>query len=423
MKIPAAVLSAVLLAATTDGYSPSFLPRNLGSSSFVSRSPYTAPPKATASLTMFTEASGGMEQLQEYLDTLQKTSGASKSLPPPKALKLASLATVPVSAALGFVSVPSRRFAAHAVGAVATGIAGAVGKSRLDDWLESSTAPIRMAQALLDHGLTQAAQTAIQATIAEHKLNPEDATHVATTLYANYLVGMVRFDPNARTTELKELAQLRNILSLDDNIHVGQAHAMAAKEWYRLTTLQTSEEELEDLQHPDRLALHKLLFLTERALRQGNETKEAFKFEMARVASALHVSYSEAMEGVAMTVEPFYQKALLTTRTKLGSVPPDTLQKARNTLGISDATAFELHVAAFNAEIRETLGLGAKNEDDEDEDDVDDEDDIDRSNVKFSDAAIERVRDCCDDPVGAPILTCSFWLFPVARLARTPRTL
>ena len=49
----------------------------------------------------------------------------------------------------------------------------------------------------------------------------------------------------------------------------------------------------------------------------------------------------------------------------------------RKTLGIDDETAFDMHVQAFNAEVRDLLGLS--------------DEDTDLSKVQFTDEAAERV--------------------------------
>ena len=146
------------------------------------------------------------------------------------------------------------------------------------------------------------------------------------------------------------------------------------------------------------LFLDKFLFLTERALRNADETDEAFKFEMTRIAKAFNLDYNIALERIADTVEPFYLRALKSTRSKLNTdqVSSDMLERARRTLGITDKIAFDMHVACFNAEVRSLLGLPEKkelndDEEDEDEDEEDMEDEIDFSAAKFSDEDAERV--------------------------------
>ncbi|EEC42965.1 translocator of the inner chloroplast envelope membrane 110k [Phaeodactylum tricornutum CCAP 1055/1] len=312
-----------------------------------------------ATLTMFTETSGGMEELNELTEKADSSPLSKQVRKSPSFWKLAGYASIPLSAALGFGLVPSRRLAAHTVGALFTGIAGAVGKSRLDALTESNAKPA-IAQAIVEAGLDDPdkAAAAVENVKTQFGLLDEDFAILTTEIYTAYLLGMVKYNPTAKTSELKELETVKNVLQLD-NLQVGEAHAAAAAEWYRTTCLFTPTEDLEDPSHPDRQAMDKFLFLTERALKQGGETDEAFSFEMKRVAKAFDLSYTEVLERVAETVEPFYQRALKSTRSKLGTnqVSSAMLERARKTLGVSDATAKDLHVACFNAQVRAELGL------------------------------------------------------------------
>lgn len=328
-----------------------------------------------------------MEELQELTEKADAVLLSKQVRKSPSFWKLAGYASIPLSAALGFGLVPSRRLAAHTVGAVVTGIAGAVGKSRLDALTESNAKPA-IAQAILDAGLEQPAQAkaAVLSVKETYGLLDEDFDRLCTEIYSTYLLGMVKYNPAAKTSELKELETIRDILQLG-NLQVGEAHAAAAAEWYRATCLFTPEEELDDPDHPDRQAMDKFLFLTERAFRQGGETEQAFRFEFTRVAKAVNLSYGAALDRVADVVEPFYRRALKSTRSKLGSqqVSSAMLERARSTLGVSDETAFDMHVACFNAEVRELLGLPDANAEETEVEQVD------LSTRKFPDGAMERV--------------------------------
>jgi len=178
-------------------------------------------------------------------------------------------------------------------------------------------------------------------------------------MYSQFLLGMVKYQFQPKTSELKELEAIKVALSLD-NLQVGEAHAAAAKELYDTISRSTPQEELDDPENADRMAIDKYLFLTERSLRQGGETREAFVFEMTRVAKAFKLDYQEALDRVADIVEPFYQRALKSTREKLDTeqVSSGMLERARATLGVSDATAKDLHVACLNEEVRALLGKG-----------------------------------------------------------------
>lgn len=320
----------------------------------------------------FSETSGGVEELQELANPTDQSPMANVIQKSPSFWKLAGYASIPLSAALGFGLVPSRRIAAHAVGAIVTGIAGAVGKSKLDSALTENFSRPAIAKALIDESevgyLENPAEVAqrVKQVQLEYGILDDDFAAMCTEIYTKFLLGMVKYQVQPKTSELKELEAIKTALSLD-NLQVGEAHAAAAAEWYRSTSLFTPEEDLDDPDHPERKAMDKLLFLTERALRQGEETEEAFAFEMTRVAKALTLSYPVAMDRVAEVVEPFYLRALKSTRSKLGTsqVSSGMLERARKTLGVSDETAFDMHVSCFNEEVQSLLGKA--NEDDDEE--------------------------------------------------------
>lgn len=322
---------------------------------------------------MFAETSGGMEELQE-LATRQEQNPAEKAFrKSPSFWKMAGMASIPLSAALGFGIVPSQRIAANAVGALATGIAGAVGKSRLDAALVDSCSKPAIAEALLEAAdggyLKNPTETALKVKEVqnEYGIVDEDFDILCTDMYAHFLMGMVKYQVQPKTSELKELEAIKVALSLD-NLQVGEAHASAAAALYETISRQTPEDELDDPENSDRMSIDKYLFLTERSLRQGGETAEAFVFEMTRVAKAFKLDYSTALERVAEIVEPFYQRALKSTREKLDTdeVSSGMLERARKTLGVSDATAKDLHVSCLNEEVRSLLGKSNEGDDESD---------------------------------------------------------
>ncbi len=337
-----------------------------------SRSAVATTTTTTASSTSLNLASGGgPEALQDYITSLSTTqSPLSKKLNNPKLVKLAGLAAVPVSYALGAAMTPSRRLAARAVGGVVAAVtAGGVGKNAVEEDVRRAC-PSAIASRLLELGVDgDYVSDGIERLKDDYGVDDEDFTTMKTEVYSVYLVGMAK-NPLAKTAELKELSNLREALSLD-NMMVGQAHADAAVTFYRDVTRFTSVEELDDEDHPDRVSLDKLLFLSERAFRQGKETDEAFTFEFSRVAKALGgLSANEALDRAKDVARPFYERALASTRSKLesGAVNSDMLRRARITLGITDDEAKEMHVESFAKEVRAQLGLP---EEDEEEDDYD----------------------------------------------------
>jgi hypothetical protein len=317
---------------------------------------------------------GGPEALQDYIATLTSSaeSKLTSKLQNPKLAKLAGVAALPISYVVGAAMTPSRRLAVRAVGGVIAAVtAGGVGKSAVEEDIRRSC-PMAIAKRLYELGVNDTnISDAISSLQEEYGVDSdEDFMDMCTKVYAVYLAGMAK-NPMAKTAELKELASLKAALNLN-NMQAGQAHADAAVTFYRDVTRFTSLEELEDEGHPDRISLDKLLFLTERALRQAGETEEAFTFEFSRVAKALGgLSIAEGLERAKNVAKPFYERALDSTRAKLssGAVNSDMLSRARATLGIEDNEAKEMHIEAFSKEVRVQLGLPEEDDSDDTMDD------------------------------------------------------
>jgi hypothetical protein len=324
------------------------------------------------------EVSGGIEELKELAKSGDKLSKSVRKTP--ALFKVGGIAAVPISAALGAVMTPSRRIAASAVGSAITGVAGLIGKNRIDVATEDAAKPA-LAQTIVDVGLESPdindSLLKVKDTFGVHD---EDFIEMCTDIYKRYIIGMVKM-PLTKTSEMKELTNLRNALGLD-NLSVGEAHVAAAKSFYHQTSLFTPLEDLEDPEHPDRMSIDKFLFLSERTFRQGNETAEAFKFEMSRIAKAFDIDMTEAMDRVAEVANPFYEKALASTRSKLDSdaVTSDMLLRARKSLGIDTKTAEDMHLLTFAEDVKSLLG----------KDSVASEDEL--AMLKFPAGAQERVR-------------------------------
>ena len=350
------------------------LPDALPSSSPSSISPISTTSTISTTTTSLSLASGGgPEALRDYVATLSNSPASSRLsaiVKNPKLAKLAGAAALPLSYLAGAAMTPSRRLAVRAVGGmIAAATAGGVGRSAAEEGARRSC-PAAVASKLLELGVDDpGARDAIAGLGDDHGVDGEDFDDVRSSVYAVYLAGMAR-EPMAKTSELKELRSLRAALGLD-NMQVGRAHADAASSFYRDVTRFTSSDELEDEGHPDRVSLDKLLFLTERALRMGGETDEAFTFEYSRVSRALGgLSIGEGLERAKGVAKPFYERALASARAKIGggSVDSDMLTRARTTLGIDDVEAREMHIDAFAREVRVRLGLPEEEEDDGDSD-------------------------------------------------------
>ena len=178
----------------------------------------------------------------------------------------------------------------------------------------------------------QELQTKIQTLAEEYKVQIDkgDFQILAMDIYTKYLVAMCK-NPFCKTTELKELENLRTVLKLQ-SLDIGEAHWNAATEFYRSTCLFTPEEELQDDGHPDRMSLDKLLWLSSRSIKSADsvssssednknaveEEEGAYVFEMSRIAKVMNVNFpDEVNERLQHIAELFYERALKSTRAKL----------------------------------------------------------------------------------------------------------
>jgi len=282
---------------------------------------------------------------------------------PTKLRQIVGGLSVPAAAVAGFLVTPSRRILAHGVGAAISGIVGGIGKSRLDAETLLAVKPA-LAQLLLDHYSSEKQNVADVADLVkqlqqDYHVEDDEFMDICTDVYKAYLVAMVK-QPYTKTADISDLAALKKVLGLD-NIAVGEAHAQAAQQVYRETMTFTPEEELEDLEHPDRMSMDKLLFLSERAFRSSSDSVSledgAFVFEFSRVSKAFHLLPHVAILRVQNVAQPFYERALTSTRAKLetGAVSSDMLARARVTMGISDEIAADMHLTAFSDEVKSLL--------------------------------------------------------------------
>jgi len=331
-------------------------------SSFVSKRHVSLGKKLTnrssGMLKMLVEGSG-----KDALVSLTEESIVSSTVrnTPTKVRKLVSVATIPASAIMGFVMTPSRRLAANVLGAGLTSLIGSVSKSRIDASVLDAAEPA-LADLLLKNYESKFGDKGLLKQVSEirenYNLSDEDYEVVSTKIYMKYLIAMCK-NPIVKTSDINELTNLRSCLQLSE-INVGEAHSDGAVELYRQTCLFTPEEELQDPYHPDRKRLDKFLYLSERAYQQNEETKEAFQYEMSRLCKAFKIaSIQNALVRIQEVAEPFYQRALSSTRSKLesGSVNQQMLTRARTTLGISQHDANDMHLVAYSDEMKSLLHL------------------------------------------------------------------
>lgn len=394
MMIYSAAVAALAMAIASpqaDGFSSAFIPRP---SFAVSKRPVPATSFNTRTTTttttlMLLQSSGGMLELEDWLeaDPTINNSVSKTVRKSPHLWKLASYAAIPAaSAALGLAAAPAVLPAAVATGMVA----GFLGRNKMTT-VSANAAQPAIAACLVECGLMNgggggATADKIQEIRQQFSVHPDDFRAQCQQVYRKYLLGMVKFDCKPQSSELTELEQLKQVLQLD-NLAIGEAHMQAASDWFRAACLFKTAEDLEDEESVERQTLNKILYLTERALKQNGETEGAFLYEMTRTAKVFNLTYYEALERVEEVVEPFYERALQSARNKLGTdqVSAAMLERARATLGVSPQMGFDLHESALNDEVRSLLGGGAS--------DVQQGGDVvDPKTAKFPEGTLERVR-------------------------------
>jgi len=296
--------------------------------------------------------------------------------------KAISVGAIPAAAVGGFLLTPSRRAIAGVVGGAVSGIIGGIGKDRLDSATATAAKPA-LAQLFLDIGIDGAGiAEAVQDVKKQFNVGEEEFEVICADVYKQYLVCMCN-DPNTKMSDISELAKLRSALGLG-NLALGQAHAEGAMDIYRIKATWTPTEELADPEHPDRMSMDKFLFLTERSLRAVGETDEALTFEMSRVSKSFGLSMKVIEARIKAIAEPFYQRALTSTRTKLesGAVSAEMLKKARNQLGINEWSTRDMHISCFSDEVRSLLGV--------------DKAEYDSSKCAFPEGALDRLNSLKD---------------------------
>jgi len=174
---------------------------------------------------MLADVGGGIDELKQMAKEGDKFSKAIRKSSP-TIFKLGGYAAVPVSAILGAVIAPSPRLAVSLASSAITGIAGYIGKNRLDAVTEDAAKPA-LAQLIIDKGLEAKDLPESIAQLQDlYGVQDDDFTAMSIDVYKRYLIGMVR-TPITKTSEMKELSQLALKLN---NLSVGEAHAAAAQQ-------------------------------------------------------------------------------------------------------------------------------------------------------------------------------------------------
>jgi len=196
----------------------------------------------------------------------------------------------------------------------------------------------------------------VKAVVEEYDLPASYATALLCQIYTKYLLEVMRM-PDVKTSEMNDLAALRGILGLGDEA-VGNAHYDVAVEVYGQLQW-TSSEALEDPDSAEYRTISKLLFLSDRAFStSAAASDEAYGYEVGRVRAVFSLERAALDARCSAVAAPFYERALAGTLEKLDGVDGAMLERARAKLGVTDATAKEMHEACYLGEVDRLLGLG-----------------------------------------------------------------
>ncbi|CAM9168786.1 unnamed protein product [Chrysoparadoxa australica] len=307
-------------------------------------------PQHTA-LSMLVEPSGkdSFQELEADAETNPVRSVLAKTSPQFAGVVFNGL--IPVGAAVAALAVPGGRVVSAVAGAVG-GVAGGIARAQLSAQ-NKATAPAAVGRLLELKGIGEVPPELILAELQGYGVEGAEAEEVLVLVYKKYLLAMCKSSAT-KTAEIKELSELRESLGLDGEM-LGNAHYEACLAVYKERVLFTPTEELEDEYSPDRRALDKFLFLSDRMF-EVCDTEEAYQYEMGRIRKVFDLSQQEVKSRCQAIARPFYSKALDSVSNKLESVKADALVRARNTLGIPDDTAHEMHLAAYQAEVKKIVG-------------------------------------------------------------------
>eukprot|EP00752_Nemacystus_decipiens_P017831 g15987.t1 len=301
-------------------------------------------PVATC-LSMLVEPKGkdSFKEIEQEIEADPIKKSVSKMTP--GVAKAVLTGVVPVASAVGYLAMPGGA-AVSAIGAVASGVGGNLARKKLKQ-ARLDSAPAKVASMLDAKGVGNITPQEIMAALASFGMEGEAAEDVLIEIFSKYVVAMVQ-NSATKTSEIKELSELRETLGLD-GLLMGEALYQAASPVYSQFVMRTPSTELADEWSPNRRALDKFIFLCDRMF-EVCDTEEAYSFEMSRVSKIFDLSLGEVKERCAAIATPFYQKALGSAAAKWDSVKADQLQRARKTLGMDEEVSKDMHKEVYRSE-------------------------------------------------------------------------
>ncbi|CBJ30096.1 IAP100 protein [Ectocarpus siliculosus] len=283
------------------------------------------------------------KQIEEEVDSDPIKKSVSKMTP--GVAKAVLTGVIPIASAVGYLAMPGG-VAVSAIGAVASGVGGNLARKKLKQARQDS-APAQVAGLLDAKGVGNITPLEIMESLGSFGLEGEAAEDILIQIFSKYVVAMCQ-NSATKTSEIKELSELRETLGLD-GLLMGEALYQAASPVYSQFVMRTPSAELADEWSPNRRALDKFIFLCDRMF-EVCDTEEAYSFEMSRISKMFDLNLGEVKERCAAIANPFYQKALGSAAAKWESVKADQLKRARQTLGMDEEVAHEMHKEVYRSE-------------------------------------------------------------------------
>ncbi|CAM9178612.1 unnamed protein product [Pylaiella littoralis] len=311
----------------------------------MSRAGAPARPAAVARLNMLVEPAGkdSFQEIEKEMESDPIKKSVSKMTP--GTAKAVLTGVIPIASAVGYLAMPGG-IAVSAIGAVASGVGGSLARKKLQQ-ARIDSAPAQVAKMLKAKGVGNITPQEIMEALSNFGLQGEAAEDVLIQIFSKYVVAMCQ-NSATKTSEIKELSELRETLGLD-GLLMGEALYQAASPVYSQFVMRTPSTELADEWSPNRRALDKFIFLCDRMF-EVCDTEEAYSFEMSRISKTFDLNLEEVKERCAAIAIPFYQKALGSAAAKWDSVKADQLKRARQTLGIEEDVAKKMHKEVYRTE-------------------------------------------------------------------------
>jgi len=268
----------------------------------------------------------------------------------PKTAKNVSTGLVPLAVALGFIATPGSR-AVSIAGAAVMGLVSSVARLKIGQ--ESKAAvPVTIANLLEKNGITKVRPADISKVFDDYGIKDEEAKEICIDIFRRYILAMCK-NSATKAADIRELRDLRQALNLTGE-DIGNAIFSASSVIYKDRILFTPSEELDDPHNPNRKAVDKFLFLSDRLFEVG-DTEEAYEYEMGRIRKVFGLDSATVKNRTVSIAKPFYETALNAARDKLDTLRPGALELAEKTLGIAKYLKDEMHIEAFSNEVKSLL--------------------------------------------------------------------